>query len=173
MPHLWHIPEASDRWHVAPLDAGRVFLPLLRAEPAVNANRPVATIRRVPGAGADPERWVLIAERGSGVTVNGVQLALGVRVLRDRDEIMHQSARWFFSAERLARVEAFPGAAGSVFCARCRQAVEPGSPTVRCPGCGTWYHQSESLGCWVYGEKCALCVQATALDAGFRWEPEF
>jgi hypothetical protein len=117
------------------------------------------------------DAWVLLARPGAAVRINGRRV--GVRVLRERDEIVVGAARAFFSTERLAQVEAFPGGSAAIFCPRCKQEIAHGSLAVRCPGCGSWYHQREELGCWLYSQRCQHCAQATPLDGGFRWEPEF
>jgi hypothetical protein len=104
----------------------------------------------------------------------------GLCVLGDRDEIRMGGELRYFSTETLASVEAFPGAERAVFCGRCRQKIEAGTPAVCCPGCGIWYHQDESanlaeserLPCWTYSEKCAFCGHPTALDTVFAWTPE-
>jgi hypothetical protein len=78
----------------------------------------------------------------------------------------------FYSTERLALVEEFPGANAPAYCPRCKQAIASGHPAVKCPGCGVYYHQSNELPCWTYTDVCALCPQSTALDAGYQWSPE-
>ena len=83
-----------------------------------------------------------------------------MRVLRDRDEILlpgiprndgeqadvadAEPQRLFFSTERLAVVEPFPGGAKAVFCSRCKQVIDSGHRAVRCPSgrCGLWHHES-------------------------------
>lgn len=166
MPHLWL--QNDNRWDPAPLGGSALALDDAASLRPLGAGE-AAPLRFQPAGG---DSWVLLATQRAGVRVNGHALVAGIRVLRDRDEIAFDGARCFFSTERLACVEPFPGADGPVFCARCKQAIEPGSPAVRCPGCGTWCHQREDLGCWTYGPKCPLCDQPSALDAGFRWEPE-
>ncbi len=169
MPHLWL--HQNDRWEPAPLTG-----PALTLDPSgslrADAGGSPAALRFRATAN---DGWVLLAPPRSKVRVNSRPLTTGIRVLRDRDEIVLGGVRSFFSTERLAGVEPFPGGAGgaTVFCARCRQAIAKDDPAVRCPGCGTWCHQREDLGCWTYGEKCPLCDQSTALDAGYRWQPEF
>ena len=103
------------------------------------------------------------------VLVNGWPLALGVRVLRDRDEISAASKRLFFSTESLVRVESFDGA--PIPCARCQQQIADGAASVRCPECGAVCHEGE-LPCWSYAPTCPRCPQPTVLDAGFNWTPE-
>jgi hypothetical protein len=124
-------------------------------------------------ADASGDAWCLLAGIGTEVFVNGRRVVAGIRLLRDRDEIrLPDSRRWyFFGTERLARVEPFPGDR-SASCPRCRQAVQPGTPAVRCPSCGLWHHGSEALPCWSYADTCAMCSHATSLEAGYRWTPE-
>jgi len=117
-------------------------------------------------------RWIMLAGRRIAVRVNGQPLALGIRALRDKDEIVAGGHRLFFSTEELARVTPFPGMERSVFCPRCKQKLEPGDPAVCCPLCRAWSHQSEILPCWQYAPTCALCQQqSTALDAEFNFNP--
>jgi hypothetical protein len=121
-------------------------------------------------SGGEPESWVAIGS--PALHVNGVALDVGIRVLRDRDEVRVGDARAYFSAEALPVVVAFPGAERPVFCPRCQQEIAPQSAAVRCPSCGVWHHQADELPCWTYDAKCALCDQPTALDGGLRWSPE-
>jgi hypothetical protein len=167
MPHLW--TTQNDRWQPAPLRGTALALD------AGGALRPAAPGDAAPlrFRGTASDAWVLLAAPRAGVRVNGAPLLAGIRVLLDRDEIRFGGARCFFSSERLVQVEPFPGVAGGAFCARCRKAIEPDTAAVRCPGCGTWCHQREDLGCWDFSPQCPLCPQPTALDAGFRWQPEF
>jgi len=120
------------------------------------------------------ERWVVVAGLDSQTRVNGIPLsAIGMRVLADRDELsLTDVGSAYYSAEDLAEVVAFAGADRVILCGRCRQKVEPGSPAVKCPGCGTWYHEHSELRCFTYHPTCAFCPQSTALDAGFSWVPE-
>ena len=122
-------------------------------------------------AGTSP-RWTLLAGSATGVHINGVPLALGIRVLADKDEIRAAGHRLFFSTEELARVVPFPGLAQPAFCPRCKQQIQPGDLAVCCPSCRAWSHQSEKFPCWTYDQSCALCQrQSTALDAGFSFNP--
>ena len=79
------------------------------------------------GGSARDASWVLIAPPFA-MRVNGQPLALGIRVLRDKDEIIEreENAPLFFSTERLAAVEPFSGDA-PVVCARCRNEIAPGA----------------------------------------------
>jgi hypothetical protein len=95
--------------------------------------------------------------------------------LRHRDLIgLGAGARAFYSTERRARVEPFPGINGRpAKCARCKDDIEPGAPSVQCPQieCSLWYHQSEERPCWTYTGACGPCGQPTSFSADFRWTP--
>jgi len=174
MAYVWL--EVDGGWAAARLEAGGYRLEA-GAEPR---------IRRHAGIEAGPceaellgslvptglERWVLVCGK-SAVRVNGEPVVLGMRVLKDRDEVrLPDGARLYFSAERLAEVAAMPAGSRPVSCARCHRPIEPGNAAVQCPGCNTWHHQTDELPCWLYDERCALCPQATALDASLNWSPE-
>jgi len=125
---------------------------------------------------------LLLAPPGARVTVNGERLTTGARVLADRDVIGRAgSSDVYFSTEKLACVEPFSSIDGggrsgdATYCARCRSAIEPGFPAVRCPACSTWFHQNpaESRDCWTYGPRCAVCQQETDLEnARYKFTPE-
>jgi len=165
MAHLWQFQ--LDQWQPTPL-AGSLLAMSTKGELSQATSSDSSPIR-LRAAGSE---WVLLAGPSARVRINGEPLALGVRVLRDRDEIVVGSARSYFSTERLASVDPFPDNLGVIFCARCKNKIDPGAPAVRCPGCGCWCHQREDLECWSYSPTCPLCDQSTALDAGYRWEPE-
>ena len=177
MAHCW--VESGAEWRVAPL-AGEAFCLSANPEKPVKsrngktADGASALLLRHPGSGG--EVWVMIAAGAakSPVRVNGDALLTGIRVLRDRDEILLLGkVRLFFSTESPARIEPFPGAPQPVRCRRCMQPIEPGSRAVKCPACGAWHHQSDDeFPCWTYGETCANCDQPSDLNAGFRWTPE-
>ena len=175
MAHLW-VKNDDEQWAVLPLEADAFEL-------SVHPPRPVQSVPDADHSASkavllrhtrnDETSWVLIAGRNREVRMNGAHLALGVQSVADRDEISIEGVGTvYFSTESLARIEEFAGAAQALYCPRCKQAVESGTPAVNCPQCRTWYHQSEDLPCWLYAETCALCPQATDLDAGFRWTPE-
>lgn len=167
MPHLWQLQ--NDQWEPAPLAGPALALPSSgELRPARDADAAPLRLQA-----AENDSWVLLARPMSVVRVNGSPVVAGMRVLRDRDEIVIGGSRSFFSTERLARVEPFPGSEGATFCPRCKQEIVKDSPAVQCPGCRSWYHQREDLGCWLYSPSCQLCDQSTPLDAGYRWEPEF
>ena len=175
MAHIWQFGGSA--WVRQPL-TGKYFG--LRASPEAVV-QPMAALPAGGGAVAlgryeSPEKtplWVLFGKEASGVRLNGQSLLAGIAVLRDRDEILIGGrTRLYFSTEEHARIEPFPGAAEPVFCARCRQPIQAGTPAVRCPGCGHWCEQSEAKPCWTYGPMCPLCDQPTAFDTGLRWTPE-
>jgi Zn finger protein HypA/HybF involved in hydrogenase expression len=116
---------------------------------------------------------VLIASAETEVAVNGMPLVAGLRVLVNKDEI-HVSSMdsYYFSAERLARVEKFPDAHQSLFCPRCKQEISSGVVAVRCPACGVWHHETDELNCWTYSDGCAMCGHSTEMNGTFRWTPE-
>jgi hypothetical protein len=117
------------------------------------------------------DAWVLFGDVAA--RLNGAALAAGIRVLRDRDEIVVDGWRAFFSTESPPVVAPFGGAA-PVACPRCRLDVTPGTPSVACPRCRIVHHESpaDELPCWSYAPLCAMCDCETALDAGPRWTPE-
>src|SRR5262249_42097750 len=96
---------------------------------ASSVNAPLLAISAGAGPAHSPvlqsghgESWLLFAPPGTSAYVNGQRLPLGMRVLRDRDEILVPVAansanelgepqRMFFSTERLAIIQPFPGAA--------------------------------------------------------------
>jgi hypothetical protein len=120
------------------------------------------------------ESWLLMSIGRGRVSLNG-ETVHRIRVLSDRDEIrVAGRGRAFFSAERLARIEPFPGADKRVDCPRCKQPIAAGSAAVRCPNqsCGRWFHMDDEFPCWTYEGAPCICSQPTALDGGYRWSPE-
>jgi hypothetical protein len=176
MPHIW-TTNAEGEWAMQSL-AGEACLTVSAAHD-VRLTSPtgqpdVAEVRILPpdAAGVSPA-WTLLGAREASLRVNGLPLLLGIRALRDRDEVSFAGHRCFFSTEELARLEPFPGLAQPAYCPRCKQKVEPGEPAIACPRCRAWHHQSERFPCWTYDTVCALCqMQTTALDAGYSWTPE-
>jgi len=157
-PQTWvPIPLEGERFAFGSARGGEGSDPFLR--PAAGQNLPEDT-------------WVLLAAPSTSASINGQATLLGIRALKDRDEIVVGGERLFFTKERLAMAQPFPGAGQAVFCARCKQEIASPCPAVRCPACGTWCHESEDLPCWTYAVACPLCDQPTALDAGYRWTPE-
>ena len=175
MAHLWVTTE-TNQWAVLPLDQDAFAL---LAKPPQPVCRPLgegvawSSVLLVRAGPASSAAWVLIARGGLGVSINGLPLTTGIRVVSDRDEIRIAGERsFYFSTESLARVEEFSSTDQTLFCPRCKQEIESGSAAVKCPSCGVWHHQTDQLNCWSYSEVCALCTQATDLDAGFQWTPE-
>ena len=172
MAHLW--VKGEGRWDARRLEDARLELACGSFRQARNeqqlAGAKAAQLIRT-GEGGSPV-WALVVPRNSEVRVNGRAVFAGLRALADRDEIRAGGQVHYFSTETLAGVEAFPGAERPVYCGRCRQQIEMGTPAVRCPGCGIWYNESAELPCWTYSEKCTFCGHSTALDAGFSWTPE-
>lgn len=175
MAHFW-VQDPTTGWAIAPLEGEVLALSVdgfsqahVSPEGAASADGPRVARRQGP----EGESWVLMAGTKGCVRVNGLPLVLGLQVLADRDEVLLDgSARLFFSTEQLARVESAPQTQNRIFCPRCKQAIDRGSPAVKCPQCGGWHHQSEELPCWTYSKNCALCDQSTELQAGYRWTPE-
>ena len=169
MAHLW-VRDVEEQWAVLPLD-GIAFSLSLNPPRAVNGET-VSGAVLLKSVHAGSETWVLVTGAES-VSVNGRRVALGMRVVKDLDKISVEGVgTYFFSTESLASVKAFPGSEQKIFCPRCRQDITAEVPAVQCPQCGVWYHQTEELPCWTYSERCALCPQTTAMEAGYKWTPE-
>ena len=173
MAHLW--VQSAGGWEAQRLGGAEFDLAAFASEGAARDGRvaPVAGFARLVCAGAGGSKcWALVTSALSDVRVNGRAVESGLCVLADRDEIRSGSEIHYFSTETLAAVEAFQGTGRPVYCGRCRQMIVEGSPSVRCPCCGVYYNQSDSLPCWTYSGKCTFCGHPTALDtAGFTWTP--
>jgi hypothetical protein len=124
--------------------------------------------------------WLLLASPDCAVRVNGEPVTLGARLLRHQDEMVLRrgpaGATWrgYFSAERSARVQPFPGDEPAV-CPRCKHPILPGKPAVKCPYCGVFHHNEPEgqRNCWTYSAHCATgCGQTTELDGQLHWTPE-
>ncbi len=174
MAHLW-IWDSS-QWTVMQLGNVPFRLSALRPSAAAPGTAPPSEAESLLVPRVDQQTsnsWVLVAGECSEVRVNGGLPTAGIRALRDRDEIRLPGAEpFYFSTECLAKVVPFAGSGSAAFCPRCKQALEPAHPSVKCPGCGIVYHESEDLPCWTYSETCALCPQPTDMEAGYRWSPE-
>jgi hypothetical protein len=175
MAHLWLQNDAHE-WTAHEL-ASREF-PLESFLNNIPERNPAldsapADVKLLKAETDNQDNWVIVAGHGSGISINGIPLFLGIRTLRDRDEI-----RWrpdgfiFFSSEELAAVVDFPQSDRKIVCPRCKQEIEPGTPAVLCPGCKIYYHQSEQLPCYTYAENCGTCTRKTNLGSGYEWIPE-
>jgi hypothetical protein len=177
MAVIWQ-ESPLNAWEATPLKDRRYNLApggLAAASPTAGTRPQTAAVQLLRGtAGGQP--WVLLAAKGSGVRVNGQSLDIGLRVLRNCDEIflIRAHRRFFFSNEGLPRVERFPRDLRAASCPRCHHVIQPGSLAVRCPNeeCGVWHHQSADCPCWTEGQRCAMCETPTELRAGFRWSPQ-
>lgn len=174
MAHLW-ISQEPEKWEILTLKTEAINMdpfppqPLETSDEAVVEASSAVLLRLGEGDGV----WALIGSQGSDVRINGTGLATGIRILADRDEItIGKNPSMYYSTEKPATVEEFPGTGAAAFCPRCRQQIAAHHPAVKCPRCGVFYHQSKELPCWTYAEVCALCPQPTALDAGYQWTPE-
>lgn len=175
MAHFWFQDTQTGDWAPRRLDDGAAMaiardpLHLVAAE-GFGANAPLEV--RCPD-----RQWVLLAASQERVLVNGQPLVSGIRTLRDRDELVLDGGRMYFSTEDHPAVVPFaaPGndPARKTLCARCKAPVAEGSPAVRCPGCGAWHHQDEESErpCWTYAATCALCSQPTPFAQEFQWSP--
>jgi len=179
MAVLWVRQEDAEvPWGVVALDAHEGLV--LTGDPTQPVRRPR---NAEPGEGqvgllrhgaAGREEWVLVAGAGRRARVNGVPVCLGMRVLAHKDEIALEGQRAFFSTERVAKVEPFPGAERKVFCPRCKLEIKTGTPAVQCPNpeCRLWHHETAELNCWTYTPQCSSCPQETRLGGDYRWIPE-
>ena len=175
---LWM--RCDEEWGVLPMTESEVSLA------AAAASRPAAADMRIEGGPAmlvktrlgDNDAWILLAGPAP-VWVNGRRVYAGVRVLDDWDELRINNERIYYSTEELPRVEPFVAGEMPTNCARCKQEINHGDPSVRCPACGVVYHQIESdlkdesdLNCFTYRGACQCCKGPTQLDAGYVRTPE-
>lgn len=163
-----HTPEVgpAPSWRMTPLEGG---------SHAFEESEQVTLFRAADRSGADI--WVAMQSPGGPLRINGIAIAAGLRVLAHRDVLrlgiggpLH-----YYSTEALPQVVAYQAEPSEeqASCPRCRRAIEPGSPAVRCPGpqCGVWHCQSEASPCWTYAPGCALCQHPTDLAGALRWVP--
>jgi molybdopterin/thiamine biosynthesis adenylyltransferase len=168
MAHLWVRDE--DGWGAQRLSDAGIDLagPLTRqANASEHPATPAHAARLIRTYVASAQTWALVASPSSTLRVNGRTPPAGLCVLDDRDEIRCGAEKLYFSTETLASVEPFPGSDRPVFCGRCRQLIEPDSPSVRCPSCGVWYNQSVDLPCWTYAEKMHILRSGHRSRRGF------
>lgn len=176
MAHLWmrdtteHLIEVALDAEGATLAAG---LPLVRPG-RLDLKAPTGAYAwLLPALVARGDTWVLITAAVPGLLVNGAAMPAGIRVLDSRDEIRGPDGRVIvFSDEQMARVAPFPGADHPVRCGRCTCEIEPATGAVRCPACGSWYHEQGDFPCWTSVPFCQACGHATGLAGDDRWTPE-
>ncbi|MCC6765582.1 MAG: hypothetical protein IT293_13055 [Deltaproteobacteria bacterium] len=162
MPHLWTAP-APDTAAARDDHAPRWSRRLIDATCTVGD----ATLARADLTGG--ARWLVLGP--ATVRVNGAPLATGIAVLRDRDELLIDGARLYFSTEARPVVTPLPPSERPLRCPRCTVVIASGAAAVACPACGIWHHESAERQCWTYAAVCASCDQATAFDAPFRFDP--
>jgi hypothetical protein len=179
MAVIWHTNDGGQSWMPWLLEAERYQLganglTAIENNSADGDKSGLLLVRR-----SAEEEWILIAAPGSNVRLNSISLLIGIRALRDHDEILvHGNAgglmRFFFSTEQLVQVEPFPAMNESSRCPRCKQSILSGDLAVQCPNprCRIWHHQKEDLPCWSYEPTCAQCGWPTNLNADYRWTPE-
>lgn len=175
MAHLW-LQNENCQWIAQPLSGSELKLqsflvgPKKESQAAITGIADVLVLRTESDS---QDEWSILSGQECRITINGIPLFLGIRILNDRDDI-----RWdrnsfaFYSSEEPAAVVSLKEGDQKLFCPRCKQEIAPGTPAVRCPGCGIWHHQSEHLPCYTYAENCATCTRKTALDNGYNWTPE-
>ena len=149
--------------------SGDVF-PLPGATPAT----PTGAVLRRAAPGTPNSDWLLLTPPTLLVRVNGEPVALGIRALRDKDELrIPGGAPVFFSTEQLVAVEPFSGSPEGK-CPRCTKPFASNSPAVRCGECNTWYHQIEGRQCYTYKENpiCVVCGADAVVTSEFTWVPE-
>jgi hypothetical protein len=173
--------HAADGWNAISLDAAGIALHthngvtistlrLEREDEGASADALILRVREKPDESGNS--WALVSGANARVFVNGEPLALGVALLRDRDELrVGGRAAVYFSTERLACVEPCERD-DAPRCPRCAQAIERGQLSVRCPRCDVLHHQLTERPCWTYSSRCALCAQPSDLEAGLSWTPE-
>jgi hypothetical protein len=157
---------SDDGWSAAPLEGERAAL-LSDADHGA-----VLLQRHTPAYAGGRSGWAVLASDGACLLLNGEPVALGLAVLRHRDELrVGDAGPFYYSDERLAAVEAF-ASDDAPRCPRCAQPIARGELSVRCPACGVLHHHRADRECWTHVERCALCEQSTDLEAGLRWTPK-
>ncbi len=192
MAHLF-IQDPAGNWGLAPLRGDCCSLHpasrrLLKSVASDALPKKGILLQRV--GPATRREWALLASPDERIFLNGARMEVGMRSLRDRDELLlfrtrhgrrragaevHAiGTRLFFSTEELARIVPFVAAGHDVFCVRCQQPIDSQHPAVQCPNpeCGHWHHAGGDLECWTYDATCAMCDQSTAPEADYRWTPE-
>ncbi len=155
---------------VAPVKLSRHFL----------AQSGIMLLRESSAAGEDILVLIIHPAANHKLRINGDPVFAGIRILRDRDEILishahGDSQRLYFSSEHKATIERFDGSDHDVPCMRCHQGISPGSLVVRCPSCGALHHETADVPCYSYSENCAngVCSHSTNMDGEFSWSPDY
>ena len=128
--------------------------------------------RSAPSSGS--AAFSLLVPRGSKLSVNQCRITAGLRVLRHRDAIrIGQAPVLYFSTEKLAGVETFPGSDEPTHCPRCCSEIHPNDDVVRCPSCQVALHHMPAggRGCFTYSPTCPVCGGPTDLRAEYQWHP--
>ena len=171
--------QTDNGWDAKPLEEERYALratgggagPSVLAQDDAAASADALLLRVAEVEGAAGPGWALLGG-DARLLLNGEPVAVGLALLRHKDELrLDGEAPLYFSMERLAAVEAYAGD-DAPRCPRCQQSIAREELAVRCPGCGVLHHQLVDRPCWTYQPKCALCEQASDLEAGLCWTPE-
>ncbi len=190
MATLW-VPSQSNQWRPFVLQTDVYDLGQLLAgtDSGLSAAVHVSQAVLVKTSAANTALWVLLTSPDSSVSLmrEGIDSPAGIRVLKDKAVIrIGLSGNLFFSEEVLAAIETFPGMDRQMTCPRCKQAIGPQTPAVRCPSCGTWYHQTDTLPCYslpVREEKpgdrgakkappqCVICGRISVLNGEYTVTP--
>ena len=149
MAHIWVYSEPEKLWAVMPMVEGSMLeftgedkRPLRQSAGGTSSRFPI--LMSASGLPGEETSWTLLAQPDANLWVNGLPLISGIRLLRNQDEICILGCRrFYFSTDSLPQVMAFPGFDRSILCPRCKQEVKKGEPSVRCPSCGVWHHQTE------------------------------
>lgn len=171
------LPGQSDAWRVCepagfPVALMSDPLDIIPWQGTGRGLRRLPSIHRVaPSAGL--AGFSLLVPRDCAVRVNQSPVVSGLRVLRHRDAIrIGQAPVLYFTTERLARVETFPGFDQPTHCPRCRREILAGDAVVQCPACKITMHEmpANERGCWSYATTC-VCGGPTDFSAGYQWHP--
>jgi hypothetical protein len=163
MAEIWF--EHRGSWTVHSLRGARVALGELFGA-AANG---ITLVRCLLGG---KERWAVVMSPRTIMNINGINMPmLGMHIVNDKDRAKLVGASFFFSSEKLARVETRSANAGAAVCARCRGPIAPSAEIVACPACGSLHHETQTLPCFSYAETCAVCLGPTALDGAYRFFP--